>query len=182
MSFSSDIKDLKRQRREELRALHVTYLRTKRQIARATSPDRIVRKHLGVGLGAAALAGFLLAPRPSPQVRYVRQPQKSDHNGDGNFFKRLLHSLGPKVASFIPGMAPSDKVHDQPPRKKKSGILPILKTLMPVLTLLLKKIDIQALVEQFMGTRMPPEEDFGEPDVSVADAGTVKPSSFDDFT
>ncbi|HVX86922.1 MAG TPA: hypothetical protein VH253_19215 [Phycisphaerae bacterium] len=180
MSFSSDLKDLKRQRREELRSLHVTYLRTKRQIARATSPDRIIRKHLGAGLGIAALAGFLLAPRPSPSVRHVPQPEKTDHSGDGNFFKRLLHNIGPKVASFIPGMAPSDQAHHQPHPKRKGRLLLLIETLMPVLTLLLKKIDIQGLLEHFMGPRVPGENG-DEPDVSVADAGTVKPSGFEDF-
>ena len=46
MSMSDDIKDLKRQRREEIDNLHKTYLRTKRQVVRAVSPDRIIRKQM----------------------------------------------------------------------------------------------------------------------------------------
>ena len=110
MSMSSDLKDLKRQRRQELKSLHLTYLRTKRDLQRAASPGRIVRKHLGVGLGVAALAGFLLAPKPASRVHYVRDSaDKSEKNAEhaakksGNWLTGLFKSLGPKLAAYFPG-------------------------------------------------------------------------------
>ncbi len=197
MSMSADLKDLKRQRREELKALHVTYLRTKREVQRAASPARIVRKHLGVGLGVAALAGFLLAPRPSARVKYVRVPAEKAEEAakkSNTWMNSLLKMLGPKLAAYIPGMdgkAGETEVYGPPPPKHGGGMSgAFIKGLLPLLSLVLKKVNVQKIIDQVMaqvsggvrdarGKRNGDSQ--GQPDVSIADVGTVKPTDFDNF-
>jgi hypothetical protein len=191
MSLSSDLKDLKRQRREELKSLHLTYLRTKRDVQRAASPGRIVRKHLGVGLGVAALAGFLLAPKPAPRVQYVRESaEKAEETAEktakksGNWLTSLFKSLGPKLAAYFPGTDGKSAEHHAPPHKGGGALAGLLKGLVPLLTLLLKKVNVQRIVDQVMeqvvGAREKADAQ-NAPDVSVADVGTVKPTDFDNF-
>jgi hypothetical protein len=197
MSMSAELKDLKRQRREELKSLHVTYLHTKREVQRAASPGRMVRKHLGVGLGVAALAGFLLAPRPSPRVRYVRVPKDQTEQAEkeikqgGGWLGGLLKSLGPKLAAFIPGMDGKEgeaEIYGPPAPKRGGGMgAAVMKGLVPMLTLFLKKVNVQKIVDQVVeqvsggGRSRGGSHAREQPDVSVADVGTVKPTDFDHF-
>src|SRR6202012_3717542 len=68
MNLTRQLEELQRQRREEVRYLHFTYLRTKREVKRTLNPMRFVRKHLGVSLAAGAALGLILAPRPAARA------------------------------------------------------------------------------------------------------------------
>ena len=62
MSLETEIEELQKHRDDEAKKLRFTAARTKRNFSRALNPERQIRKHLGLALGAAALAGFALAP------------------------------------------------------------------------------------------------------------------------
>jgi hypothetical protein len=191
MSLKQDLKNLKKQKRQELYNLHHTYLRTKRDVKRAASPDRFVRKHLGATIGAAAVAGLLLAPRPAARAtqkeieKAARKIAREQHTGPslaGRVTQLVKNALG-QLEHAIP--APKDASHNghngksKPP--KMTGLLGSL------LGVLISKVDLPKLAselsKQIMG-RMKggaPKADGGEPNVSVADVGTVRPDQLEDF-
>ena len=206
MSLANDLAELERQRREEVRTLHCTYLRTKREVKRAASPTRIARRHMGVSLAAAAALGMILAPRPGPKKE---SPNTAEHKGgpkrrgiSAGWMKTVLAKYFPQAAEFIPGNsspAPSNEVADnedaearheqdaakEAKTKKEKGMLwRLVETLAPML---MSKIDWRAMINQVMHEFNKKVQDGSnngkkhEPHVSVADAGTVKPQDFENF-
>ncbi len=176
MSMSADLKDLKRRRREEIKTLHLTYLRTKRDVQRTVSPGRILRKHLGAGLGLAAILGFFFAPRPSTRVRYTPRPAEKPNGQTSSqppsFWQNLLSLLPDKLAAHIPGSAarhdaqenatpdhhddPCHACPDHPAPPKGGGMAALLlRALLPVINAILKKVDLmwlfRTIVQQVSG-------------------------------
>jgi hypothetical protein len=76
MSLKQDLKNLEQQKQQELRNLHATYLRTKRDVKRAASPSRFIRRNIGASLGVATVLGLLLAPRPAPKIKESPAPKE----------------------------------------------------------------------------------------------------------
>jgi hypothetical protein len=204
MSLASDLEKLQRQRNEELRTLHQTYLRTKRTIVRTASPARIVRKHMGVSFALAAGLGMLLAPRPSIAPAAPTSPHAPRKHGGGGllshlgWLKTMVNKISPQAARYIPDPPPSESqspVQDDaaaspppPPKPRKGFLARLLPTLLKeVGAVALSKVDFHKLMEElsqrFTGNH--PRDDQAtwnpEPSVSVADVGTVKPTDYEHF-
>jgi methylthioribose-1-phosphate isomerase len=127
MSLSEQLEELERQRADEVRTLHCTYLRTKREVQRTLSPTRIVRKHLPLSLAAGAALGLLLAPRPSPRPvseeateRAVRKAHRKASRSRGisiSWAKRMLTKFFPQAAEYLPDDADlqsvNEKIHEE---------------------------------------------------------------------
>ena len=121
MSLSEQLEELERQRSEEVRNLHCTYLRTKREVRRTVSPTRLVRKHLTLSLAAGAALGLLLAPRPSPRPmseeateRAVRKAHARAQRGISiSWAKRMLKKFFPQAAEYLPDEDDAKKVDEQ---------------------------------------------------------------------
>ena len=213
MSLSEELEELQRQRTAEVRNLHSTYLRTKRDVLRAASPARFVRKHLTLSLAAGAALGLLLAPRPSPrpmsEEAIERAVRKAHGRGGGrgisvSWAKRMVLKFFPQAAEYLPDdaeVAKTDEkirkdaktIHEEmneegteegkPGRTQGAGALMLpLEALVPLLA---SKIDWRSLVNQVMhgayAKMREPKHNGHEPQVSVADAGTVKPQDFEHF-
>jgi hypothetical protein len=190
MSLKKQLKELQQQKREELNCLHVTYLRTKRDVKRSVSPDRFVRRHLGATLGGAAVLGLLLAPRPAPRVVPAKEKAEKPKGPSalGRVGQILKKSLG-NLEDMIPtphtdkGKVNGHNGHDKDAKKKKvSGLLQSL------LTVLVSRIDLNKLISETtrtMAAKMqPPGAAKGNghsPQVSVADVGTIKPQEYENF-
>lgn len=201
MSLSSDLEKLQREKREEIRTLHQTYLRTKRTVVRTASPGRLVRRHMGLSLAAAAAVGMLFAPRPSP-APVQAEAEEAVTTGKSSIFsslgklKGLIARISPQAASFIPAPPaqsdPNDHAtwDDEPPpapkpaKKKASPVSGILGTLVKELAALaLAKIDFKQLIAEAMKqfSHPKPDEDGHEPHMSAANAGTVQPHDYENF-
>ena len=191
MSLKQDLKNLKKQKRQELHTLHFTYLRTKRDVKRAASPDRFIRKHIGATLGAAAVAGLLLAPRPSTRAtqkeiekaaRKIAREQQSGPSVTSRITQLVKNALG-QLEHAIP--APKDAATNGHSGKAKATKMTGL--LGSLLGILVSKVDLARLAteltRQVMGKMQgaPAKANGHEPNVSVADAGTVRPDQMEDF-
>jgi hypothetical protein len=208
MSLSDQLEELERRRAEEVRNLHWTYLRTKREVQRAVSPTRFVRKHLTLSLAAGAALGLLLAPRPAPRPvseeateRAVRKAHRASRRGiPVSWAKRMLTKFFPQAAEYLPdeedvrkadehiheeAEAIRDETKREGKQQQKKGGSSLLKMLEAVLPILAGKIDWRSLINQVMhgiyAKMQKGSENGHEPHVSVADAGTVKPQDFDNF-
>ncbi len=203
MSLASDLEKLQRQKQAEIRTLHQTYIRTKRTVIRSASPARMVRRHMGLSLGAAALVGLLLAPRPSPAAPRAKKAAARAKAGILSHFswlKKIVGRVSPQAAALIPDAPepPSESQHEtssavppapeEAPKKNR-----ILGTLMKeAAALALSKMDFHKLMSDLMMRAVPPvgskggegshpSEPWPEPHVSVADAGTVQPHDYENF-
>jgi len=185
MSLSKSLKSLKKQRRDELAKLHYVYLHTKRDIRRQASPDRFLRKHLGASIGAAAVLGFLFAPRPSPKAK-PEKPVK-DTETVGGHFSQIFRNVLMQVERLIPmpkDHAPHQRPGMNPPLSQLANSKGIFRLLAPLLTVLLSKFDLTRLAADITKSMMGKGKSGSnghKPQVSVADAGTVKPENFQDF-
>ena len=207
MSLASDLEKLQRQKQAEIRTLHQTYIRTKRTVIRSASPARMVRRHMGLSLGAAALVGLLLAPRPSPAAPRAKKAAASAKGGILSHFswlKKIVGRVSPQAAALIPDAPepPSESRQETsssvppPPTPtpeeapKKNRILGTL--LKEAAALALSKMDFHKLMSDLMMRAVPPvgskdgegshpSEPWPEPHVSVADAGTVQPHDYENF-
>jgi hypothetical protein len=158
MSLAEELKTLERQRAAEIRTLHQTYLRTKRTVIRAASPERIMRKHLGLSLAAAALLGIAIAPRPGPAaVPVSKEPEEKGRGSSWGFgallarFKPAIHQVAPEVAAFIPNQPEQQGAGPAASAEKPHWWHRLLRTvLVEGGALLLSKIDFMALLEQFL--------------------------------
>ena len=176
MSLASELEELEKQRDAEVRTLHCTYLRTKREVKRTINPSRMVRKHLGLSLAAGAALGMLLAPRPSPRPiteeaaeRAVRKAHKNGWRGgvSASWMKKLLLKVFPQAAEFIPEDADTskkaeDQIRDEAEQlrneakaegkkqKKRSSLGSLLRILETLLPLIASKVDWRTLINQIM--------------------------------
>ena len=198
MGLAQELELLEQQRRAEIRTLHQTYLRTKRTIIRTVSPARIVRQHLGVSLTAAAALGMAMAPRPGAHrpvapAEPAAAPRKSRWGFGGilSKLKPVIHQVAPEVATYIPD-APVESeppVCHYPEAEKSKRPHPILHAmLVEGATMLLSTIDFPALWERALNLIMPKEsggkdevQGAAEPQMEVADVGTVKQQDYEDF-
>ena len=98
MSLKKELESLKRQKREELRRLNVTYLQTKRDVKRKLSPDRLIRKHVGATIGVAAVLGMLIAPRPTARVKEVAVKE----GGGGGFIAGIFKTAMVQLENLFP--------------------------------------------------------------------------------
>ncbi len=65
MGLDNQIRRLQQQRQEHLHQAGVDYHRLQRDGRRIASPQRIVRRHVGVFMVAAGLIGMIMAPAPT---------------------------------------------------------------------------------------------------------------------
>ncbi len=145
MSLKRELKELQKQKRAELHDLHDTYVATKREVKRRISPDRLVRKHMGVSLGAAAMLGMLFAPRPRAGGSGNGEQRGGGFFSGGIFgllggvFRVMLHLIG-----YFTG--PSRQLNSpqpeggQPPARKPTGLVQSL------VESLLRRVDFNKLV------------------------------------
>lgn len=111
--MESEIESLQQQRDQELRTLRYTAARTKRNLTRAVSPDRQIRKHLGIALAVAAVGGYLLAPAKGRKKK--RRRAESSESG-GSWMQSLLQQLRhyfPQLGSYAPFLAQAAKAAPQ---------------------------------------------------------------------
>ena len=99
MKMTEQLKLMEERRQAELKHLHVTYLRTKRDVRRATSMDRTIRKHMATSLGIALLAGLILASRLGG--RRKNKTQTTENNGTIRGQKSLLHQLFTEITTLL---------------------------------------------------------------------------------
>jgi hypothetical protein len=93
MTLDEELAQLEVQRNAELRNLNYLYSRTRRDIRRAISPDRMVRDHIGLIMGAAAMAGMVAAPAPA---------SGSGRTAGGHIGSLLTKLIPAKFRKFIP--------------------------------------------------------------------------------
>jgi len=162
MTLEEQIVALERQRRRELREMTFLFARSRHEVRRALSPDRLIRRHIGVAVAAAAVAGFLLAPRPGP----ARAPEfRRRHNWWGTVLQVLRRGRhGPGASAN--GAAPSTGT----PRAK--GLMELLVT--ELLTVAARRINWTAWLAQLMprGRHQGNGAATAEPAGAVADAET----------
>jgi hypothetical protein len=184
MSLKKELQQLKQQKRQELATLNHTYLHTKRDFKRKISPDRFVRRHLGATLATAAVAGLILAPRPGPRSKVVREALEENKPKD-SIFRHITGLIRNLLGQF-------ERLVPPPPHHTDSGATSAAaaKTgastggfLQAILAILASKLDLTHLLleafKHFRGTTDDGHKSNGHvPDVAVADVGTVKP--FDD--
>jgi hypothetical protein len=197
MSLKQQLKDLKKQKRQEVHHLHFTYLRTKRDMKRQASPARIVRKHLGASMGVAAVLGLLLAPRPSSKVsereiekavkKYVKEgrPAAPDTSSLSARLQEIVHNALGSLQHLVPNpKAPSPATGNGHAAKAKA---PKINSLLgSLLTVLVSRLDLTRLISELSKnvmakTQGAPKTNGHSPSVSVADVGTVKPDQLEDF-
>jgi hypothetical protein len=189
MSLKKELQQLQQQKRQELATLHYTYLRTKRDFKRKISPDRFVRKHLGATMAAAAVATFILAPRPGPSSKVVREALEGNKPKDSIF--RHITGLIRNILGQFERPAPPPTHHTDSDGAKSASTA---KTsahadnfLQAIIAILASKLDVtHLLLEVFKHFRGAGRDDSHKgnghsPDVAIADVGTVKPDQFDDF-
>lgn len=170
MSLRDELKSLKRQQREELRVLRYSYARTKREYARAVSPDRLIRKHMGVSLGAAAVAGFMLAPTPGPKGGLAG----AGVSGMMATVTGLLGRLMPKKG----GQPPAEKKVD--PAKVAKAARPSLVTTMlsQALGMVMARVNWQELLKNYLGqvrgAGANGHHNGHRPTMQVGDAGSLR--------
>jgi len=181
MSLSKELAELQRQRSEEVRVLHRTYLRTKRDVQRAVSPARIVRKHMGTSLAAAVALGIMLAPGGASHGAAHQESNGAGTRGWRRFSlpwaKKIITRFFPEAAAFLPDDPETPREESAEPKKEKSG--PLLRLIKVFAPLLLSKIDWHKLINdamhgihQKMQSRGA-EGQAAEPNVSPADAESV---------
>ncbi|MCL2648408.1 MAG: hypothetical protein FWD61_15605 [Phycisphaerales bacterium] len=161
MKMKEELKLLEERRRAELKHLHATYLRTKREVRRATSADRAIRKHMAISLGVAVLAGLILAPRLGGR----RGGQRALVAKMGRGFRILMRKVFPKATSFMPDM---DKAQDQKANGSSRGQRSMLHQLFTeIAVVVLTRLNLPKLVaetmKQFKGRRVHEGNGHAEP-------------------
>ncbi len=193
MSLSKELKDLKKQKRHEVRKLHGTYIRTKREVKRAVSPDRMIRRHIGVSLAVAAVVGLLLAPRSgaAPAEKAVAGGKKRSFVP--SWLRGIIKKIAPQLEDYLPEEPPPspadeaveahEEAVDAAKRAKKAArkaakkaLNPLTPMIIQILMAVLKKIDLQKAIAQIMHVAKGPadgEAAQGEASVAVGNTGTV---------
>ena len=160
MSLRRQLRELQRQQRQELQNLHRATLRARAEI----HPRRLIRHHPVAALSTAALAGMMLAPRPTPRYVYIdaeTTPEESARLAGGRrhqprhrfgwLWRAVLRAI-PEAQLAAGGGAPSecatrDDAHtppaDQAPNQSLSDLLESLAT--HAITTLLTQIDLAAV-------------------------------------
>jgi hypothetical protein len=181
MSLKQDLKNLEQQKQQEFRNLHATYLRTKRDVKRAASPSRFIRRNIGASLGVATVLGLLLAPRPAPKIKESPAPKEKGPGILGNLASIVRKALG-TLEEKIPTPHETAKERERAKKKAESKGNSLLKML---LTMLVSRVDLTRLISELskhvvgrVQNSMP--HNGHEPEVSVADAGTVRPNDFEE--
>jgi|GEM_PF-3410781 len=175
MSLRDELKSLKRQQREELRVLRYSYARTKREYARAVSPDRLIRRHMGASLGAAALAGFLLAPQPGPKGG-VAGAGGAAMSGIMGTVTGLLGRLMPKKGG---GGQPTAEKKVDPAEVAKAARPSLVTTMLSqALGMIMAKVNWQELLKNYMrqvrGAGANGHHNGHRPTMQVGDAGSLR--------
>jgi hypothetical protein len=98
-TLEAQIAQLEQQRAGELRHLNMVYARTQRDLRRAVSPTRFVRKHLPATLIVAAVSGVLLARGMGRGAAAGRGERRSRLGGLLSLLMRVAHPL----ERFFPG-------------------------------------------------------------------------------
>jgi hypothetical protein len=199
MNMKQELRELKEKRRQEVRILHATYLRTKWDVRRAVSPDRMIRKHLGASLGMAAVLGLLIAPRLGGHkkkdggvwatlAKWLRVMMRKIMPGSGRFMPEAeeMEEEG-REDEKEPRMATEENHngHEEPRRSRKRSKGLLATVLTEVVMVLLSRIDVPKLVAELVrgisGRGQRVGGDGHEPRVTVADAGAVREDPFGDL-
>ena len=155
MTIEQRIAQLERQRTTELRTTHFLFVRSKRDVRRKLAPDRIIRKHIGVALGVAAVSGMLLAPAPHPRPAEAEPPRRSRRRGSAfNLLAALAATFVPALRPYVGGAAALGRAvqsADEPAPSKPANhshlTAELLLALAPIIG---TKLDWQNLVERAM--------------------------------
>lgn len=156
MNIQQRIAQLERQRTAELRTANFLFVRTKRDLRRKLSPDRAVRKHIGVAIGLAAIAGMVLAP--APRSRPITQETPTKPRRRGSAFTKLAALAATFVPALRPYVAGADALGravqsatprqpDQKPKDHSRLTAELLLALAPIIG---TKLDWQALMDRAM--------------------------------
>lgn len=175
MTLEQQIRDLERQRRNELRSATYLFARTKRDVRRTLSPDRIIRRHIGVAMAAAAVGAMLLAPAPQPR-RTKREISSAapEHAAGPSALWGVLRSVLPQpLRHWIRRNGVEQSALESSPKQGK-GLLDLLVAELAALAV--RRLNLPGVLQQWMqrfkraakGEAAP-----GEPTVAVADAGTT---------
>lgn len=111
MSLQDQIEKLEQQQANEIRNLRYLFSRSNRQIRHTLSPDRVIRKNLGISFIVAALLGMFLAPGPK-YLRATKDGEVKKSKGR-SLFMRLGRALVPMLG--LAGHAKSKE--SAPPRR-----------------------------------------------------------------
>jgi hypothetical protein len=170
MTLEEQILELEQQQREEMRNATFLWARAKRDIQRKLSPDRMVRKHIGVSLVAAAVGAMLLAPAP-------RRQKSADGDGvsklkwlgaiKGFLPARLKHFMGGN------GSAEHSEAAARVAPKSRKGLTELLVA--ELLSLAAQRINWSGLLQQLMAKFADRGAAAGHDEASAAvgDVGTV---------
>lgn len=201
MNLSNQLAELERQRAAEVKHMHVTYLRTKREARRTVNPARFVRKHMFVALAAGAAIGLLLAPRPTPPVSKaaVERVVRKSHRRPGTLHRWARHLLAryiPHAAALIPKVKGDSeaegKIREEVEQvrsdltgdgHKKPGwaMASVMRMLEAIVPIVAGRVDWRGLFQARAGVHKKGSQNGREANVAVADAGTVKPHDYDTF-
>jgi hypothetical protein len=172
MKLEEQIRDLERQQQQELRNATFLIARTKRDVKRKLSPDRIVRKNIGVAMAVAALGAMLLAPAP-------RRERAASNSAPSRlkWLRAIKPFLPAQFQHFIgtngSATPPSPEAPGAPALKRRKGLVELLAA--ELVTVAAQRVDWGKLIQQLMtrfghgGGASAPEE----PSVAVGDAGTT---------
>lgn len=178
--LQDEIRQLKHQRATELRNVHFQFSRTKRDLRRSLSPDRYIRRHLGLFMGGAAILAMLLAPAP----RYRERPESAAETPPSPPRRKprrglvaTLNRLVPQLKKWFPALEQAEAAEHE---GAKSGHSKLVTSL---LALLGTQIDFKGLLHQLLGRvaaagqpsqngHAPAPE--SPPTVIVADGGTQR--------
>jgi hypothetical protein len=143
MSLGKELQALERQKQQELKVFHVRYLRTRRDLQRAVSPSRFVRKHMGVSMGVAAVLGFLAAPRPGDSRR---DPTPAGPTILGHAFRLMRNVLSGVGLSTAHPESAREHAEGHPPADGKPPRPPsFLQLLLPMV---LSQIDFPRIISE----------------------------------
>jgi hypothetical protein len=160
MTLEKELQNLRRRKAEEARQLHRIFARTKRDIRRAVSPDRLIRRHLPATLAIAAAAGMLLAPRPGPRSKKASpKPERREGSFLPGWLRHLITRFLPQLAEYLPehsadsepATAPAPPAEsgqkEAPAESQEPALADILRAFaLDLAGLVLSKIDLQQLM------------------------------------
>ncbi len=176
MTLEEEIKDLERQRADHLRDATYLFARTKRDLRRKLSPDRMVRKNIGVAIVAAAVGAMLLAPGPRRE-KIEKTSVAADIPGGRSGWRATLGGLVPERWRKLAGLAGEQQPanNGQPTEQKRTKSL--LELLITELALMAaRQVNWNALLQHLMQRFSPATHNNGseeEPRVAVANVGTT---------